>query len=359
MPTLTHSSPVYAYGGPWESPDWNVPAGAASLGSNGVFSYIWFEDEEFADMGSVSSATLTIYGFGAPGTDEVVRIKGDKSSGSPMLPVDLNDAQTRSPLTSASESKNVNGLASWPFDVTAIYSEINGAVGAITALHFLMENIDYHGSGMTGLTAVLSIEYSLGEEAFIEVDQPEGIIEIEAAEMSAEVHVNATQPEAVIELEAATMSAITPVLVSQAEAVIELEASTPTAAVNLAVTMPEAVIELECAVMEAETSVVATLPEAFIELEAASMTAIMAVVATLPEAFIELEAASMTAIMAVLASQPEALIEIEAASMTGRPNIAVSAPEAVIELEAGRLWAPAAWKTVKATQIKASAVTAK
>lgn len=358
MPTYEEPATDYEFGdsGTWNSGQTSVPV---QYNADGGLAFCKFEGLTDILAGvSLTSATLHL-SFDLPSGTAVVQVYGVKTD-PPTLPGGWSTAWTiwQDYKSSLHPNFDADGLTTKDLNITSLIEELMNDTEGDDIVLLFTQDPSYSGAAVTTLTATLEINFT-GDTAEVEVDAPEAIIELEAAAMSAEVHVNVTQPEAVIELEAATMSAITPVLVSQAEALIEIEASTPSAITNLAVTAPETLIEIEAATIEAETSVVATLPEAFIELDAGAMTAITPVLVTAPEALIELEASTPNAATVVLASQPEAIIELEAAALTGRPDIAVTAPAATIEIEVGRLYTPATWKTVKALQPKASAVTAK
>lgn len=300
---------------------------------------------------TISSATLHL-SFSLPSGTAVVHVYGGKTD-PPALPggSGWSGAYTiwQDYRSSANPSFDADGLTSYDLNVAGLLAELVSDTEGDDIVLMLVQPM-YSGASVSGLTATLEIEYTLGDVSFVEVEAPEAIIEVEAAAMSAEVHVNATQPEAVIELEAATMSAITPVLVSQPEAIIELEASTPSAITNLAVTQPEAFIELEAGVMTADTSVIATLPEAILELEAGQLNAVTKVIATMPEAILDLEAGPLTAVTKVLASLPEAVLELECGPLAAVVPPVADLPEAEFELELGRHWVAPNWKLLRASK---------
>lgn len=168
MPSVSLTLATYAYGGPYETPQWQTDMPSFDLANYGTLAFVRFSGAaELMDLTQqnalITAATLTISGIGSPPTTETLSARLNITSGDypdPVLPIDLSDAfdtEIGDPAWESAENQPVVTLDVRMLLITALGDYIADG----DAIMFRIENTTYSGSGLGGMTATLDVTWDV------------------------------------------------------------------------------------------------------------------------------------------------------------------------------------------------------
>jgi len=225
MPSVSLTVATYAYGGQYESPQWETMMPSFHLGNSGNLAFVRFTGAtDLMNLipgvnATITAATLTISGVGSPTTPETLSARLVITNGiypDPDLPADLNEAYGHG-LSNPGEASAQNQSSVALTLLEPLTTNLGSLISDGDAILFKIENSTYSGTGLGGMTATLDVSWDIYQPSTPEVtaDDIDVTVDVEAAAASVLTVVTAADINVTVDIEAA--SAIVPPLVTAAD----------------------------------------------------------------------------------------------------------------------------------------------